>query len=508
MRAFGRLTLVVVGLLSIAFVGMLAGLRIAGPTTHDTHLGRVELDVRPALDGAVDAFIPLANWGVRAHAFKAPVHLHIEPRSVNRQGVIRAASGDTSVLAKARQDGRDAAQSALIRALLAAVAGAALAGVIATLVLRRRSRKFIAALVLAPPALAAVVAGAVLLRIDSTFDARAFEAPTFYARGAELAQLLKVAEKAQTEVSAYRSSVDRTLSGYATLLSTGSRISARPTQVSAALISDLHGNALVLPALKHIANGQPVFFAGDLGQSGSAAEAKGLVPRLTELGRPIVAVSGNHDSALLMRRLAAARVMVLTDTGRLRADGGTDGEPVQTVAGLAVAGYPDPLEWSGADPTDPKRVYSFSEMADGDDRFDAAARSLITWFKGLDRRPDVVLVHQNGLAQRLAAAVSTEESPPLVILTGHDHRQHVDIYGGTLVIDAGTAGAGGIFGAGRSSVGVGLLRFASGVVTPRAIDLVRFEPLSGTAQAARVVPGGPDTCAVENVTCHDVPARK
>jgi hypothetical protein len=394
-----------------------------------------------------------------------------------------------------------------LRAGAATLAGAALAGALTALASRRRSRRVALRLVAGPPLLAALIAAAVLLRIDATFDARAFEAPTFYARGAELAQLLKVAEKAQTGVSAYRSSVERTLSGYASLLSAGSRISA-PTQVSAALISDLHGNALVLPALDHIAHGQPVFFVGDLGQSGSASEADALVPRLTELGRPMVAVSGNHDSSLLMRRLADARVHVLTDTGRLRPDGGTDGKPVQSVAGLNVAGYPDPLEWTGDDPTDPERIYSFSELPSGDARFDAAARALVVWFKALDPRPDVVLVHQNGLAQRLADAVSTPDSAPLLILTGHDHKQHVDIYGSTVVVDAGTAGAGGVFGAGRSSVGVGLLRFASGLPTPRAVDLVRFEPLSGSAQAERVVPGAPGVCAEERVVCHELTEGK
>jgi hypothetical protein len=508
MRRFPRFALWLITCLVVAIVGMVLGLRIAGPATHDTRLGRVELEVRPAADGKVDAFIPLANWGVRAHAFKAPVHLHVEPRSINRQSVIRAASGDVSVLAEARDDSHDAAREALFRAGAAALLGAALAGALAAVAFRRRSGRIAVTLVAGSTVLAALIVVAVLLRIDATFDARAFEAPTFYARGAELAQLLKVAEKAQTGVSAYRSSVDRTLSGYAALLSAGSRISERPTQVSAALISDLHGNALVLPALDHVANGQPVFFVGDLGQSGSTSEADALVPRLTELGRPMVAVSGNHDSSRLMRRLAAARVQVLTDTGRLQPNGGTDGKAVQMVAGLSVAGYPDPLEWTGDDPTDPERIYSFSELPNGDERFDAAARALVDWFQALDPRPDVVLVHENGLAQRLADAVSTTNSAPLLILTGHDHKQHVDIYGSTVVVDAGTAGAGGVFGAGQSSVGVGLLRFANELPTPRAVDLVRFEPLSGSAQAERVVPGAPDACAEERVVCHQLTEEK
>ena len=77
------------------------GLRVAGPTARDTALGTVSLRVRPAWEGRVDAFIPIANWGIRVHAFNALLELHLEPRSVDRQALIRAASGDRDVLAEA-----------------------------------------------------------------------------------------------------------------------------------------------------------------------------------------------------------------------------------------------------------------------------------------------------------------------------------------------------------------------------------------------------------------------
>ena len=34
------------------------------------------------------------------------------------------------------------------------------------------------------------------------------------------------------------------------------------------------------------------------------SEAEALVPRISRLGSPVIAVSGNHDSSLIMRRLA------------------------------------------------------------------------------------------------------------------------------------------------------------------------------------------------------------
>ena len=54
-------------------------------------------------------------------------------------------------------------------------------------------------------------------------------------------------------------------------------------------------------------------------------------------------VSGNHDSDSLERDLAQRGAVVLTERGRLNADG-TYGDVIVDVAGLRVAGYSDPFE--------------------------------------------------------------------------------------------------------------------------------------------------------------------
>jgi hypothetical protein len=109
-----------------------------------------------------------------------------------------------------------------------------------------------------------------------------------------------------------------------------------------------------------------------------------------------------------------------------------------------------------------------------------------------------VLVHQNGLAQWLAGQLSARgQTRPLTILTGHDHRQHVTTYGPIAVVDAGTVGASGIYGVGRDSVGLGDLHFARTGGALEASDLIAVEPVSGAAQAQRVVTepcAGPQPC--------------
>jgi predicted phosphodiesterase len=479
----------------LALSGLWLGIRLAGPVSHDTRLGVVSLRVTPALNGTVDVFVPIANWGVRANAFSAPLELHVEPRSANRQAIIAAAAGDDRILTRAREDASAAASHALVRALLWGIAGAVVIGLVLALILGARGRRRRAALLgLATVLLAAAIGGAALLRAEATFDANAFENPRFYARGAELAQLLKVAEKAQSEGLGYSSAVDRTLSGYASLVQAGARFDRVPATPPAILMSDLHGNTLVLDALARLAKGAgPIFFVGDFGQAGTDAEARLLVRRVAAIGHPLVAVSGNHDSALFMRALEVAGATVLTE------DRG-----VRRIGGLRVAGYSDPLESRSGPPNDPRRIFSFAERPDGDAEFAAAEQRIITWFRGLEPRPDVVLIHQNGLAQGLARALAKagDTGAPLLILTGHDHKQHVDVYGNVLVADAGTVGAGGIFGAGRAPIGIAQIHFDLGTPQLRAIDLVEFEPVSGMAHADRVVVGSPAACDVTGVTCH------
>jgi predicted phosphodiesterase len=491
----------------LAVSGSLVGLRLAGPVARDTALGTVSVRVGAAWHGQVDAFIPIANWGVRAEAFSGPLSLHVEPRSVDREALLRAAAGDRSVLTEAEEDARRVARGALLRALGWAVAGAlglGFAALLAARALGRRSLGVGLALLLAPPACAALLSAVVLMRVQDTFDPGAFRTPSFYARGAELGQLLKVADKAEGAGERYSSSVHRTLAGYATLLNAGANLAPVSAEAPAVLISDLHGNELVLGPLKGLFSGRPIFFAGDFGQRGSRAEASALIPQVRALGRPFVAVSGNHDSRWFMRRLAGAGVLVLTEQGRLRPDGNTDGKPVQRVDGLLVAGYADPLEWRGSNPGDPGRIFSFSEHPDGDRDYARVEDQLLRWFEELPRRPNVVLIHQNGLAQGLAEALHARgHEHSLLVLTGHDHEQHIDRYGEILVVDAGTVGAGGAFGVGAESVGVAQLYIPEGETRPRAIDLVQVEPLSGAASAERVIPASPEACERERVHCHE-----
>ena len=488
----------------LALAGIALGLRIASPGEYDTELGRVSVRVTPATHGQVEAYIPLADWGVRFHAFRAPMRLHLEPRTVERDVVIRAASGARAPVSATEAGLRTAVKKTVLRTLRFALGGAALLALMLGLGLAAfgvRRRMVLVGAPVAVLAIAAVACAATLVQARASFDERALDHPTFYARGAELVQLLDAATNARAAGDGYASKVQGAVSGFASLLTdpTAGRVDdTRP----ALLASDLHNNRVALDSLRDYARDKPVFFVGDFGNTGSADEARLLAPGIAGLGRDVVAVSGNHDSTIFMRSLARRGVTVLTRDGVLRADG-SHGGPVADVAGLRVAGFDDPLEWHGGDPGDPRRIFSFSELPDPQQATDAAQQDLLRWYDGLPRAPDVVLVHQNGLAQWLAEQLRIRGvTRPLTILTGHDHRQHITTHGAVTVVDAGTVGASGIYGVGRDSVGLGDLHFAP-AGNLDAADLIAVEPVSGAAQARRVVTGA---CEAPSGVCRLFPS--
>jgi predicted phosphodiesterase len=490
-----RVLLTLLLCLALALAGLWLGVRLATPGEYETPLGRVSVGVSVSTHGEVAAYVPLADWGVRTRPFSAPVDIRVEPRTLERDAALRAARGDRQLLGSAEEDLRDAVISAVLRSVRFGLGGAAAAALLLGLVLlARRIRR--RTLLLGAPALVLVLAGlacgAVFLRAAATFDERALERPTYFARGAELVQLVDAAENARQAGEGYADKVEGAVRSFATLLSdpTSGRLEAGRRAIVG---SDLHDNGFALASLEPYAEGKPVFFVGDFGASGSLAEAQLLVPGIARLGSRVVAVSGNHDSARFMRALARRGVTVLERDGVLRPDGHRGPVTIE-VDGLVVAGFDDPLEWRGRRADDPLRVYSFAEMPDPKAAEDSARRDLLAWFDGLQRRPDVVLLHQNGLALYLARTLQERgDDQAVTILTGHDHRQHVDRYGPHVVVDAGTLGAGGIAGVGQDSVGLADLHFSPDDPGLQAVDLLSVEPVSGNGLARRVVNRACDT---------------
>jgi predicted phosphodiesterase len=492
---------IAVSTVGLAVGGIWLGLRLSTAGTYPSALGTASFQVELSSRGKVEVFIPLADWGLRAHAFSAPVTLHVEPRVLNRQALIAAGSGDQALLQRTLKDLGHDGTLALERALRYMLLGVLIAAALGWGVLRIarcRRRSLLIGLPLAVLVAGIVLSGGLLLRVRGTWSPDALDHPTYFARGAELIQLLNAAQHASAARDSYASKVQGALSGFASLLSdpTAGQLDGGRR---ALLVSDLHDNTLVLGSLSFYAQGEPVFFVGDFGNTGDSAERRSLVPRVARLGTGVVAVSGNHDSRALMLALARRGVTVLTSRGQLLANGRYGPKTVQ-VKGMRVAGFEDPLEYPGRRPDDSHRIFSFAQLPDETASVAFAEWRLERWFASLSPRPDVVLIHQNRLAQYLASRLwARGYSAPLTILTGHDHIQHVNHAGPINVVDAGSVGAGGLYGVGSNFVGLGQLHFAPGRPELDAADLIQVEPVSGVAQAQRIVL--PEQCAVVHIDC-------
>ena len=463
-----------------ALAGAYLTVRAFATTVEPFTLGTVSVRAGPAWDGRVDVYVPIVDWGVRASPYEAPIAVELRFRSLNRDealAALRSGAAAEERLAAIRSELAEVGRRALYRAALLGIAGGVGGGLLGGAVLgaalhRRRWLAFGAGVGLVVSlAFAAIVFGT-LRHVEYT----AFERPTFYAHGRELPRLLSFSGQLLTAGESYTEGYEQALAGLANLVAFASEGGGAVTSRSVVVASDLHGNTLVLPVLEEYAQGKTVFLAGDFTLLGTRPESR-LVPLISRLGNEIVAVSGNHDSRPFMLDLAAAGVTVLTRDGRLLPNGSTDGEPVFEIEGLVVAGYDDPLEGTSAQ-------FEARPLELTEEQFAAATQQFVAWFQALPKRPDVVLVHQHGLAHALLDAVGEEEDSPL-ILTGHDHEQHLHVGEAGVLVDGGTVGAGGPLAIGVQSVGFAEIHFSE-AGEPLAIDLIEVEPLSGNARASRL----------------------
>jgi Calcineurin-like phosphoesterase superfamily domain len=461
--------------------------RAFASTVEPFSLGTVGVRAVPALDGRVDVYVPIADWGVRGAPYGAPVAVEVRFRSLDRDEALDALrSGATAresleaLRSELAEIGRAAIRRSALLGLAGGVGGGMLGGAVVGAALRRRRwLAYGAAIGLLVPVAYVGTVLATLREVDYT----AFEEPTFYAHGRELPRLLSFSEQLLTAGESYTESYERSLAGLANLVAfAGEGRGPGTSTASIVLASDLHANTLVLPVLEDYTSGKPVFLAGDFTLRGTRPESR-LVPLIATLGESVVAVSGNHDSRPFMVDLARAGAIVLTRDGRLLPDGSTDGRPVVEIEGLEVAGYDDPLE--GQTGHLEARPLDLTEP-----EFAEASREFVAWFEALPSRPDIVLVHQHGLAHALLDALADEDGHArTLIFTGHDHEQHLHEEVGGVLVDGGTVGAGGPFAIGVQAAGFAEIHFDDGAEA-HAVDLIEVEPISGNARASRTVLGG------------------
>jgi predicted phosphodiesterase len=441
---------------------------------HDLSAGTIRLSVEPLREGALDIYVPLVDWGARFDDVALPARLRIEARTVDASVVASVAGGRVDVAA-IREQARDAVAS-YIRTLIPIVAAAALAaGALVAFALRGASRYRLRALLATAGGATLVLAAAVALLLPPRGD---LENPDFYANGSQIPVALQATQRATESAEAISQDLDQQLVELAKLISVPAERGPAHVLPRLAIASDLHNNVLAMPALRRAANGRPLLFAGDLGTSGFPLESR-LLREVVSAGDPFVFVSGNHDSDTSVRELARAGAIVLSERGRIEADG-SRGDVVVRVDGLRVAGYSDPFE----------RRRSDGYRSRGEPEITPELQERFTqWLLPLLGQVDIVMVHSPALAADALARLADEPpAEPLTLVVGHTHEQELRVEEGAVVVNGGTIGGGGAGNFHENQpFGLAALTYERRPFEALAVDLVRINPRDGSANAERRV---------------------
>ena len=445
--------------------------------TKELSVGEIRLSVSPGHKGALDVYVPLVDWGARFEAIRLPARLRVDLRTVDRQTVQRVAQGGAFDVKRVRREARDAIVS-YVRALIGVTMLAALSlGLLVAFAIRGGAGprlRWTAALA-AGTSLAIGIALVVLFPPRGEIDH-----PQYYAHGADIPRALEAIDTAQRSTRVLDEELDAQLVGLARLVTEPANRASLGDAPRLTVASDLHNNALTIPILERAAGGGPVLFPGDMTDRGSPLEVR-VVRRVVRTGRPFVFVSGNHDSDTLERDLARAGAIVLSEDGRLNADG-TRGEVIQEpIPGLRIAGYSDPFERRSTENyADRYRPTPTPEMRD----------AFTGWMRSVQSRVDVIMVHEPALIETaLAVLLDDPPSHPLMFVVGHTHRAALDTQPGVTVVNGGSIGGGGTGNLAEDAptkVGIARVIYARDpAFRPLAVDLVSIDPSSGSATARR-----------------------
>ena len=443
--------------------------------TSKLSVGRIALSVSPFHHGALDAYVPLVDWGVRFDGVRAPARLQVQLETIDRATVESVATTGRSAAGAVRGEVRDAIAGFLRRLALLPGAGALALGSLAAGALRGpRPRLRFRLAVAALGAAAWMVAVAVLLAPRGPLDK-----PVYYAHGSDIPVALRAVEAASQAPGRLGAEVDDQLVGLARLVTTPGRRPALTRLPRLTVASDLHNNVVAIGMIRRAAAGGPVVFAGDLSDRGSPLETSALRSVLGT-GRPFVFVAGNHDSDRSSRQLARAGAIVLTRRGRLL-PGGRYGPLISSVRGVRMAGYESPnLRRAAQDYRDR-----------GADVTPADQAAFTAWLMPLVGRVDVVVVHEAALAEPAIEELrKTVPAQPLLVVEGHTHRQAVVSRAGVIQVNGGTVGAGGTGNLDDGQpIGLAVVTYRApqpGAFDPLAVDLVQVAPGTGEGSARRI----------------------
>ncbi|MGI6412826.1 MAG: metallophosphoesterase family protein [Syntrophomonadaceae bacterium] len=228
-----------------------------------------------------------------------------------------------------------------------------------------------------------------------------------------------------------------------------------PSILQVLLISDLHSNPVGIEFIKGLATSfgvDLIIDAGDLTDFGSPLETK-VTEGLNQLEVPYVFCPGNHDTPEIINYIMSLKNGVVLDDKMIE------------IKGLKILGSPDPLSTSNV--VEAKDPAAWKDMSE----HQVASLKAIRSEQGAE--PDLLVIHNPEIGRQLI------EYFPLII-NGHTHKQSIETYNDSLVINPGTSGAAGMRGLySESSIPYSaiILHIKPGNPAVSA-DIVNYDPLA------------------------------
>lgn len=182
-------------------------------------------------------------------------------------------------------------------------------------------------------------------------------------------------------------------------------------------VSDIHNNPAAHQFIRQIVSSFPVNMiidTGDITDYGTPLEAQ-LLGVLNDMMVPYLFIPGNHDSPQIIRDMAAFPMVQVLSGG------------IVDIQGLRILALADPSSETGA--------LAVADQAKIDEY---KARLKGYWDEALNK-PHLIAVHNYIIAEDFTGIA------PLIIY-GHTHQYTIAQEKGTILVNAGTAGAAGIRG--------------------------------------------------------------
>lgn len=401
---------------AVALIGALIAVLLFGRISAPIGPFDATLAFRPLGGGAQVAVPPLGSLAV--DVYDGPLRLEIQLQRVDQERA-RALATDPVRLAGVVDQVSEDLRSGVIRLVwttaLLAIAGAALASLV---VLRRPRESLIAGGVTT-----ALLVGTAGIGV-ATWRPDALSTPTYTGLLVNANSLIGSAEDIVARFDAYRASLEDLVANVGNLYATLATLpdpGGADDSVALLHVSDLHLNPAGFDLVRQVVDQfgvDAVLDTGDITDWGSQPENQ-LITRVGTLDVPYVYIRGNHDSA------ATARLISEQPNGVV-----LNGE-VTTVAGIDIAGVPDPR-------FTPDK--STGDDDAGEDVLINTGEALAEVAEAQPEPPAIALVHDPKMAPPLDGVV------PLV-LAGHTHRREVSTLDeGTLLMVQGSTGGAGLRG--------------------------------------------------------------